>query len=632
MSIKLLEPTLVQRIAAGEVIDRPSSVVRELLDNSIDAGASSISLYIENGGIDSIIVKDDGKGMSKEDLALTCHSHATSKLSTIDDLFNIKTLGFRGEALYSIAACSTLTIASNGYSKTVDNTQEKELVDFPALQKGTMITVLNLFAQIPARRMFLKRAVTEATNCKNMLIEKALAFPQVEFKFYNENELKLHLPSTTAQNRVCDALSTDPNFIAKDTQVFTATNENFSLLGIGTISDSFRSDRSHIKIFVNNHCIDDFSLVTSIVNGYSEQFPGGRFPYFYLFITINPELVDFNIHPAKRECRIRIKSQVQGWIINTLREQLRKPIKEVKPTTDYFQPELTVNQNNDSENNNQRNIDNNTSNNSNTLNNNNTANNNNTSNNNNTYDYNTSVTLNKEKSYVHSGFEPSDLGSTYKPHDFGSMKESTNSYDGSWFEKAKNLVKQNNESIFKAPKNQDFKYIGQAFNLFLIVEKDDKLLFVDQHAAHERILYDKFKVDKQIQRLLIPHRFEVDRDVHEFLLNNSFIYSDFGIELTSPEDLVWEINTIPQISKGIESKIADFIINHTGDLEEIERSLFSTMACRAAIKAGDELDALSAKSLLEKVFALEVPCCPHGRLFITEMSKDALKQAVGRFN
>lgn len=576
--IKQLDAALVQRIAAGEVIDRPSSIIRELLDNSLDAGSSSITIWIEGGGIDSITVQDNGSGMSEEDLRSACHAHATSKISTIDDLFRIRTMGFRGEALYSIAACSAITIVSRGKKKTVDNTSEGPVQDDLSSESGTRIEVKDLFSQIPARKMFLKRPATEAAMCMNMAVEKALAFPSVEFKLFSDQELKVHLPSAEPRQRVIDVLSRDHGFLGSDTDEFLSDSDTFKLYGVGTTSESYRSDRSQIKVFVNSHCIEDFSLVTAITNGYSEQFPGGRFPYFCLFITIDPELVDFNIHPAKRECRIRIKAQLSGWVTTMIRSQLRKKIRQVTSQPRHEEQPFLPDQN--------------------------------------------SSTAEASPSYggqhgivQHQGFERSDL-----------------KFDQSWFENARKVMKKTEPpSQFEEIAKRLYIYVGQVFRLFLVAEKDGKLMFVDQHAAHERILYDEFCNNKQIQRLLIPYRFEVERDTDAFLLENSYIYSDFGIELTRPEDLIWEIDTIPLISKGVEDRIASFIKDSTGDIEEIEKNLFSTLACKAAIKAGDEVDSLTAIAILDKVLKMEKPVCPHGRIFITEITEQSLREAVGRF-
>ena len=590
MSISVLDPALVQRIAAGEVIDRPASVVRELVDNSVDAGASSVSVSVENGGLDSIIVSDDGRGISREDLELTCNPHATSKIKTLDDLFCVRTMGFRGEALYSIASCSRLTISSGGWSKTVDNTVVQPLEQSAVPAAGTTVSVKSLFERIPARRMFLKRPASETAMCRTVLIQKALAFPAVEFRFFIDGQLKLHLPAADAMQRFIDCHRGENGFIETDCRTFAETDENFSLFGVGTVSESYRSDRSRIRIFVNCHCIEDFSLVTAVTNGYSEQFPGGRFPFFCLFVTIKPELVDFNIHPAKKECRIRIKSQVQSWVTTMIRTQINRTIRPVSPQAvavpEPVQPDLSPAEP--------------------------------------AGPLKPAYTEAPPRPQRNRGFAVSDF------------REDPRSFDPLWFEKARTVLdKTRPDTVTKPVKSapqRPYIYLGQAFRLFLIVEKDDKLLFVDQHAAHERILYDRFKADRQIQRLLIPYRFEVEPDTDRFLLESSYIYSDWGIELTRPEEMVWEIDALPLVARDAEEPVARFICENTGDLEEIEKKLFSTMACRSAIKAGDEVDSLTACAILDEVFKMEKPCCPHGRVFVTEITEKTLRQSVGRLD
>ncbi|MDD4011963.1 MAG: DNA mismatch repair endonuclease MutL, partial [Sphaerochaetaceae bacterium] len=247
MSIKILDSVLASRIAAGEVIQRPASAVRETLDNAIDSGADHITLSIKDGGISSIRIADNGCGMSKEDLELCFESHATSKISTNEDLYNITTLGFRGEALYSIAACSRLSIESGQWKTEVDNSVKLGLSPSPVSQ-GTVVTVLDLFDKIPARKEFLKRPAAEAAACKAVLVEKALAFPSVRFTFINDDRQVLDLFAADAKKRVLDTLAADRSFDQTSAVEYKAQGESYSLYGVSGSRDVYKADRSAIKV------------------------------------------------------------------------------------------------------------------------------------------------------------------------------------------------------------------------------------------------------------------------------------------------------------------------------------------------------------------------------------------------
>lgn len=633
--IQLLDPIVAQRIAAGEVIERPSSVVRELIDNAIDAHAASISVYVQEGGLKRITVIDDGDGIDKEDLPLCCKSHATSKVSTLDDLYHLSTMGFRGEALYSIAACARVTIASSRaqgtpWQITVDNGTEGPVAP-GGPGKGTQVDVEDLFHDIPARRMFLKRPSTEATMCKNVMAEKALAFPDIEFKFYADDVLRLHLPPASKKDRVLDALATDKNLVRGETLELYDTAGKFSLYAVASTPACYRSDRSHIKIYINNRPVEEFALVQAVVYGYGEMLPGGSYPYCYLFVTVDPTLVDFNIHPAKREVKLRNKAEIHHQVVEMVRTQVRRAIPRLRIEAHQGAAQLELGQSRpngqdeepkDSQP--------------------------------------TFRNLSAEPDRPYAGIRPSiygaGTGGGSGTRGTGSSPQEQRPSDPAWFAKAKAMLhpqRQNearpvveredslqaiadrrspdaSEWMAQTMEEQAFTYLGQAFSLFLIAQKGDDIYLVDQHAAHERILFDEIKEHKDIQKLMVPLSFEVDRDVDMFLQENSYIYAEFGMELSRPEDLLWELASLPALCKPVEQAIVRFISTQTGDLDEIEKGLYAIIACHAAIKDGDAVDAYTAKAILEKVFAMQEPCCPHGRTFLVRISKQELWQAVGR--
>lgn len=627
--IRQLDPIVASRIAAGEVVERPSSVLRELIDNSIDAGASKISAYVDQGGIKSLTVVDNGCGMAKEDLPLACISHATSKISTLDDLFNLRTLGFRGEALSSIAACSLLTIDSNGNRIIVDNGHQSDILP-GSVSQGTSVRMENLFEMIPARKLFLRRPQTEATECRKVFLEKALGFEKVEFLFFVDGELKIHLASAAKQKRCVDVMSMDKAFMPAQVLEMDYSCDNASLYAVSSDPSCYKRDRTQVKVFVNGRVIDSFALVQAVTNAYSAALPGGAFPFFYLFIEDNPSLVDFNIHPAKRECKIRNQSQIYGCVTAMIRNALLHGVfsngtasldeQPEPPTLLDPQPEEPA------------------------------------------------AKLSFEDVHIESAQSAKDEPPFKYGADTGSLEFSHHAvskptaaarpeakpFNPSWFENARAIMDASRqaqrqkedgpkesgygkalsscETLGKkqATQQSNYKYIGQLFDTFLLVELGDRLLFIDQHAAHERILYDEIVAQKDVQRLIVPYQFETDRSADDFLLENSIIYADFGVELTRVEPMLWEMSTIPAVCRKNEADIATYIQNTTGDVDSARKGLFAIMACHAAIKAGDPLDSVTAKALVDKAFKLDAMVCPHGRSFTFEMSKEELYRKVGR--
>jgi len=627
--IRQLDPIVASRIAAGEVVERPSSVLRELIDNSIDAGASKISVYVDQGGIRSLTVVDNGCGMAKEDLPLACISHATSKISTLDDLFNLRTLGFRGEALSSIAACSLLTIDSNGNRIIVDNGHQSDILP-GSVSQGTSVRMENLFEMIPARKLFLRRPQTETSECRKVFLEKALGFEKVEFLFFVDGELKIHLASAAKQKRCVDVMSMDKAFMPAQVLEMDYSCDNASLYAVASDPSCYKRDRTQVKVFVNGRVIDSFALVQAVTNAYSAALPGGAFPFFYLFIEDNPSLVDFNIHPAKRECKIRNQSQIYGCVTAMIRNALLHGVFSNGSASLDEQPEpptLLDSSNLDST------------------------------------DSSSTQAESTTKAISASENPPFKYGATPRPSEAPlhvsepkpttAAKPEAKPFNPSWFENAKAIMDasrqaQRQQSLDsktsgyernsscavsgqkQATPSADYRYIGQLFDTFLLVELGDRLLFIDQHAAHERILYDEIVAQKDVQRLIVPYQFETDRSADDFLLENSIIYADFGVELTRVEPMLWEMSTIPAVCRKNEADIAAYIQNTTGDVDSARKGLFAIMACHAAIKAGDPLDNVTAKALVDKAFKLDAMVCPHGRSFTFEMSKEELYRKVGR--
>lgn len=581
--INLLDPLLSSRIAAGEIIERPQSVLREFLDNAIDSSADDITVILYSGGIDELKVIDNGKGISREDLDKIGFRHATSKIKTNDDLYNIRTLGFRGEALYSISSVSKFTISTSSEESgekstlTIDNGRRGQIT-FTGPERGTIVTCEDLFKEIPARRNFLKRSSVEAQMCRNLLISKALAFPNISFTLKVDGETKLKWnKANTLKDRVM-MLYREYNIFSNDVDYLEEKTEDYTVKIVSTNSGIKRSDKKEIRVYVNNRPVDEYSLIQAVLYGYGELLPGGSYPYTALFITDKPEYIDFNIHPTKREVKIRNISSIHHTISTMLKNGIERKIPEIKVEKEFYFDDTFSFEN-------KKKVE---------------------------------SFLENKKDYV-----SENNSNTYKP-------------SKDWLEKAKKLkeaeskTKKTEEIEIKEENKDEIIYIGQLFKLFLICQKNDEAYLIDQHAAHERIIYDEIISQETVQNLLIPIEIEVDNITDDYLYNNCYVYTKLGIMLSRKEKGLWEITATPVIVKGREKELVDFVISCKSDEYELEEKLFATMACRAAIKMGDEVDKWTAESIIEKVFKMDEPTCPHGRTFLIKMTKENLMKMVGR--
>lgn len=599
--INVLSPLLSARIAAGEVIERPQSVLREFLDNAIDSEADEIRVSIDGGGIDLVKVQDNGNGISRSDLALIGQRHATSKIKDADDLYTINTMGFRGEALYSISSVSKLTIRTKSKDTdeeselVIDNGKRYDITD-ASQRAGTVVSAEDLFKDIPARRAFLKRNATEAQLCRNLLTIKALAFPHIRFTLQIDGALRMDWPSASTLKERVMMYYRQLGYMDGDFSEITQSEDDFSIAIIAGNSSVKRSDRKEIRVFVNNRPVEEYSLVQAVIYGYGELMPGGSYPVAALFIHDKSELVDFNIHPAKKEVKIRNIAEIHHAVSSLIKNNAERKIPTLEPVQSEFYLDNSVKES-----------------------------------------FSGYVRKEEKASAIEKAYkkETSEAPNTYLEE----RKAEYKPQDKSWIEKAKKLRESYEaktatepKEVIETPAEEEisFRYIGQAFKLFLIAEYGNELYLVDQHAAHERIIYNELLEQKSVQPLLVPLKLTVDKDTDVFLENYSHVYTSLGIMLSKIKDEEWEVNALPAVCRGIETQIVDFITSAKADEEELEAKLFAIIACKAAIKAGDEIDRWSAEALLKKVWKLKEPACPHGRTFLIKVSEERLRELVGR--
>lgn len=594
-TVKLLRDSVARKIAAGEVIDRPNSVVRELLDNSIDAGSSEISLYLENGGISRIRVVDNGCGMTAEDLRLCYLPHATSKIESEDDLLSIHSLGFRGEALSSISTCTRMEVISRKASSDtasrliVHGGKEITLEEWRGPQ-GTIIDASELFYSIPARKKFLKRSSAETTMCVKTFLEKALPFPQISFRLYTDQKLKLFLPASDRKERIL--ASWKGMFNPSLLHTISGEAEGFKISMVAARPEQNRKDRRYIQIFANNRRIDEYSFIQAVQYGYNEVLPGGVFPICFVFIEVDPHLVDFNIHPAKREARFRNQPAIHHKIVELIKDflsdytfRLRTEPKEV------IQERFSTSEMN--------------------------------------------VSSRAPAAKNTSWNEWKDVSTSTHSHnhtfknDFPFKQQENHQSVSEKKDDFSPIIE--NKQDHHSRKFENIKYMGQIMDLFLLAEFDDRLFIIDQHAAHERLLFETYKnTASTVQELLIPVEFETDEAEELNLEKNRENYRKLGIVLEKKEAGLWQMTSIPKSAINMESDIVEFLKNQQGSIGELEKELYATMSCRSAVKDGDPVDYLSAIELIKGAFQLESARCPHGRPIWFELSKKELFELVGR--
>lgn len=615
--VRILPPEVARKIAAGEVIDRPNAIVRELMDNAIDSGADSITVEIYGGGIDRIRVIDNGSGMSKDDLEVAATPHATSKISTEQDLLNLSTLGFRGEALSSIAAVSKLTIISGDY-KLESSVSEKNKITECQPFNGTTVQSENLFQNFPARRMFLKRPATEGKMCLNTFIEKALPFYNIEFRFYQDGQLKLNLPK---ENSIQGRYTTANSYTSQKDLFFTQKNYapdkswSYDLI-IGEPS-IYRTDRKEISIFVNNRKVNEFSLMQAIEYGCMGYFPNGTHPVAALFVSIDSKLVDFNIHPAKKEVRFKDSSQLHHSVSTTTQAFFKNStIKSLKPDLDASYYENTFSQElfespvsdpNESYSSGLSRIEN----------------------------INAPTSRNSFNSIEEKNYS-SDLRSVFM-NNTGSSYANKLAQMASETEESpdnENLSKNTEDSVHSLSGNygSQLKYFGTTLGVFLLVEKDNTLYLIDQHAAHERILYDTIMHSHgKSQKLLVPYELESQNaGDDEYLESVKDQLEETGFKLKNCGNGKWQITDVHERWTGTERDLQTLLLDTKIAPDRILTYIAASTACKAAVKDGYYLDPDTAKELAQKALLLPDPHCPHGRPVWTAITKEKMFELVKR--
>ncbi len=509
--IEILSPSEARKIAAGEVVDRPAALAREFIDNAIDAGAKNISLEIEGGGAKLLSLTDDGCGMSRDDLALCWQTHATSKIRTVEDLNHALSLGFRGEALSAAAAVSHLEIITSQ-----DGREAFKLEIFPGKldaditaahhTRGSTVRASGLFDAIPARKRFLKRDGTEANLCKQALIDKALAYPEITFRFIQDGKLKLFLPAASSLKERFGTAILEQNELSFLHEI-QAAGEGFSINIVIGGPELSRRDRRQQFIIANGRRIDAFAFIQALEYGVEGWFPNGTHPVGAVYLEIDPSLADFNIHPAKREARFKDGGAIHHLITSSLKNfmhHLGITLAQRKPSGAR------------------------------------------------TFEFNFSESKNdasKSRHGASSYYTEERKSPFYDEIDRRSLMEAFLKKEGEFIEPPRKVVPHQAEYVAETASYQSssVKYRGRVFDLFIVVEKDETLYLIDQHAAHERILFNRFMEGPiQKQELLAPIPFETESDEDDaFLENHLADFAALGLVIAKSGRHTWQIEALP---------------------------------------------------------------------------------------
>jgi DNA mismatch repair protein MutL len=604
--IRILEDALVNQIAAGEVVERPANVVKELLENAVDAGASAISIEVEKGGVSLVRVTDDGAGMAPQDVEMSLKRHATSKLNSSEDLVSISTLGFRGEALPSIASVSRFTITSrerdriSGTRISVEGGVEIKKSD-AGCAPGTIVEVKDLFYNVPARRKFLKSRTTENAHIATTCLRVSLAFPKLRLTLTSDDrEVQQFLPAASFIERVTTAFPNE-SFVPIDVE-----RDNIRIVAALGAPERARVGMGHLHLFVNNRPIRDTKLARAVIYAYGSVLAPGRYPIGAVRIEIPPTDVDVNVHPQKLEVRFANEREVLDTITRLIAKQLGTsawsgPMRSHAYASQGFagQPSAAS-----------------------------------------VYDYRDHAPPTASGETVQTKPSESD------PWDLSGGSQRRGDFESSAPDRRDKVASRENVPLGLLPTTGFFgslRVLGQVRRLFLVCEGQDALYIVDQHAADERVKFNRLRKsyhagEVATQQLLFPERVECTAFEMALIEEHQDRVIKVGLDFNPVGPTSVAIRSIPALlyRASPERLFRDLLseLGHSGERafeDAIDMSL-ATMACHGAIRAGDPLSIEEGAALLR---ALDeegefVGHCPHGRPVVFTISLDELERKVGR--
>lgn len=669
--INILNADTANKIAAGEVVERPSSVVKELVENSLDAGAKNITIEIQNGGESLIKIIDDGSGVHPEDVEKAFNPHATSKIKDTYDIFSINTLGFRGEALPSIASIARVDFKSKtedfdmGKELIISGGEKESLTDC-SMNRGTQIEVRDLFFNVPARKKFLKTTARESALINDLVNRISLANQDVSFKLFNNNKKILN---TYGNGKLIDVIrtiygkSTAENLIYFEEHKDTASVYGF--IGNDTLA---RASRNNQSLFVNKRYVKNRSLTVAVENAFRSFNVTGKFPFFVLFIDTYPELIDVNIHPTKSEIKFKDERFIFKVVFDAVHSAMREYVKDTFTLPEEEEKkfealkEEVIQESLDKEISTLEKLKEN-------------------------INYKVSEDRKKEEIYSYNPSKDYETKTEVNiPVDFLSkenQEESSklnNSLENNEFKEAsakreisydpiliknelKDKVSENThdsletsdykcnknehgnsleERIYREAKFPKLKIIGQFNKTYVLAEYDSTLYLIDQHAAHEKILFEKYSSDiakkkVEIQPLMIPLVVTLPTEDYLYYDENKEIFEKAGFKISDFGDNSIRIEEVPYfLDKLNPTELITSMINNlkkmgTGETVEVKYNKIASMSCRAAVKANDVLSILEMENLIEDLRYINDPFhCPHGRPTIIKFTSYELDKKFKR--
>ncbi|MGN1012324.1 MAG: DNA mismatch repair endonuclease MutL [Clostridia bacterium] len=642
--IVLLDEQTINKIAAGEVVDRPASIVKELVENSIDAKATSVTVEIRKGGINYIKIIDNGTGFKSDDIELAFERHATSKIRKEEDLQRITSMGFRGEALASVAAIAKISLTTKNINEDIGTKVRVEAGNIISRQEvpavtGTTIEIFDVFYNVPARFKFLKKDYTEAGYIEDVMIRMALSYPQVSFRYINNGKTIIQTSGTgNLHDTIYDVFGKEIYDAVLPIDYETNDMKVFGMIGKPSVS---RSTRMHQFIFLNNRYIKDKTVSSAIDRACEEKFAISKHAFIVCNIYMNPAQIDVNVHPAKLEVKFADESRIFDVVYHAVRSAIENDNKNNSPFT-IAREEINAKENEKIE------LDN------------------------NKIEQiskdliNNGVIPNKEekkynfeiatkKLYQQPKIEPVGINSLIESlnekigninTDISELKPSEEKQENveektDDFEQAKFEVESYEETKIEKLDNV-YKYIGNLFDTYIIIQMKDKMYFVDQHAAHERYLFEQIKEayyakDRQTQMLLIPllvglstKEMNIVRENIEMFENAGFILEEFG-------ENTFKISGVPNVGYNIDHKsmfkdmITELSTTEKTERQEKEHRFLATLACKAAVKGGMKLDVEEQKRLVDNMIGLDNPfTCPHGRPTAVPMTRYEIERKFMR--
>lgn len=601
--IRILDESVSNIIAAGEVVENPASMIKELLENSLDAKSKNIKIDVKNGGRD-VVISDDGIGMSQEDLLLSIERHATSKIREKEDLYNLYTYGFRGEALSSISAVCKIVLTSKSDEDEIGsqvNAIAGKVTNLKNIQRnrGTTIEIKELFFNTPARLKFLRKPTTEYLNIKEIVIQETLSNPDVSIILSLDGKVSIKTSGNGLENSIVEIFGRN---VLKNIKKFP-----LGYLGNGAL---YRSSKDSIFTFINGRMVKSKIVENAVMDGYYTKLMKGKYPFAIIFLEVDPKSIDVNVHPSKKIVKFDDEERVYYQVLNEIKKSFERDDDFVSPTFEEkiekeeskfldfsefekFTPikaepqkfeNLTVIEKPQIE---EKKVED---------------------------------EIIKEEKLIEDEIEESNYKVTVQEEELDFS------------------IKEEKKEVPQEKKRVIFRVIGQVFETFILVERDGIFEIYDQHIVHERILYEKLKKqyygkDISSQQLLVPIRIMVDPREKEIIFENeeNFIKAGFEIDKFSDNEILIRAIPIIDLRDSIENIFRNILLNIRENKNlDIRENILISMSCRGAIKANEKLSYEEMTKIIGELHEIGEYTCPHGRPIIVKITYDDLEKLFKR--